>query len=186
MFSINIYVIIAISVVIIQWSSPKFKERTVQIEILTNEFYKEISKKTREVSVKDKTEILEDKTIIKRVPLTITVTNLKSATAPVVIGVYKSQYRFLYKEGRYKEYKFIPRGNEITVKIVDLSYGEYALAIYQDENSSGKVDKNALGIPKERYAFSNNFRPRMKAPTYNDCKFKYNSSSHIVSIKLIK
>jgi len=185
MFSINMYIIIAISIVIIQWCSPKLKDKTVQMEILSNEFYKEISIQINEELVKDKTEILEDKTIIKRVPLTITVTNLKSATAPVVIGVYKSQYRFLYKEGRIKEYKFIPRGNEITIKIVDLSYGEYALAIYQDENSSGKVDKNAFGIPKERYAFSNNFRPRMKAPTYNDCKFKYNSSSHIVSIKLI-
>ena len=43
MFSINMYIIIAISIVIIQWCSPKLKDKTVQMEILSNEFYKEIS-----------------------------------------------------------------------------------------------------------------------------------------------
>ena len=35
-----------------------------------------------------------------------------------------------------------------------LAFGTYALALFHDVNDNGKLDKNALGIPVEPYAFS--------------------------------
>ncbi len=120
------------------------------------------------------------------VPLTLIVKNLASPTAPVVVGIYNSQHRFLYKEGRLKEYTFTPKGNTLTALITDINYSEMAVAVYQDMNSNGKFDKNSLGLPKEGYAFSNNFKPRVKAPEYDDCKFRYDSLTHTVITSLIK
>jgi uncharacterized protein (DUF2141 family) len=119
-------------------------------------------------------------------PLMLTIRNLASSTAPVIVGIYKSKNRFLYKESRLKEYKVIPKGKTLSVCIRDVCYGEYAIAVYQDENSNGEFDKNFIGMPKERYAFSNNFRPKVKAPTYSDCKFNYDSTSSLVIMDLVK
>jgi uncharacterized protein (DUF2141 family) len=119
-------------------------------------------------------------------PLKLVIKNLSSPTAPVIVGIYKSDVKFLYKESRLKEYTFIPNGNELTIHITDVCYGEYAIAVYQDENSNGKFDKNFIGMPKEPYAFSNNFAPKIKAPSYDDCKFKYDSTANILVMTLIK
>jgi len=67
-----------------------------------------------------------------------------------------------------------------------LPYGELALAVYHDENNSGEIDKNMIGIPKERYAFSNNIKPTIKAPSFDDCKFSYSETSNTVKISLLK
>ena len=56
-------------------------------------------------------------------------------------------------------------------RIPDVPYGEYGVAIYQDENGNGKHDKNALGVPKEPYGFSNNARGRFGPAKWKDAKF---------------
>ena len=56
----------------------------------------------------------------------------------------------------------------------NLPEGEYALAIYQDENRNKILDKNLLGIPTEIYGFSNNARRTFSAPSFQEAKFKLN------------
>jgi uncharacterized protein (DUF2141 family) len=125
-------------------------------------------------------------TIAKRTPLTLIINNLASPTAPVIVGIYKSKYKFLYKESRLKEYKFTPKGKTLTVQITDINYGEIAIAVYEDMNSNGEFDKNFIGLPAEGYCFSNNFRPTVKGPDYDDCKFNYDSTTDAVTMHLIK
>ncbi len=38
----------------------------------------------------------------------------------------------------------------------DLPNGTYAIKLFHDANDNGALDTNLLGIPKERYGFSNN------------------------------
>ncbi|GHV31846.1 hypothetical protein AGMMS4952_21220 [Spirochaetia bacterium] len=44
----------------------------------------------------------------------------------------------------------------VTIVFKDLPKGAYAVSLYQDTNGNEKLDKNVLGIPKEKYGFSNN------------------------------
>lgn len=53
-------------------------------------------------------------------------------------------------------------------------------------NSNDQFDINSFRLPSEDYAFSNNFKPTLKAPDFDDCSFSYNSSTHTVTMKLIK
>ena len=124
--------------------------------------------------------------IASRTPLTLIIKNLASPTAPLIVGIYNSKYKFLYKEGRMKEYTFVPKGNTLTACITDINYGEIAVVIYQDMNSNGKFDKNFIGMPTEAYCLSNNYKPRLKAPDYDDCKFDYNSATTMITMNLIK
>ena len=119
-------------------------------------------------------------------PLVLVIKNLKSTSAPVVVGLYGVKNKFPDPKGQMKIYKFKPHGKELTAKIRNLKYGQYALAIYQDVNSSGKIDKNFIGIPTEGYAFSNNYKPTIKAPNFDDCKFDYNAKSNTVTMTMIQ
>lgn len=131
-------------------------------------------------------EVIEEEIVVKRKPLKLIIKQLASPTAPVIVGIYRSKHKFLSKESRLKEYTFIPKNHTLTVFISDIDYSEIAIAVYQDMNSNGQFDKNFLGLPKEGYAFSNNFKPTIKAPDYDDCKFNYDSTSCMISMNLIK
>ena len=82
-----------------------------------------------------------------------------------VFPVFGKQFKGIVKEveGKSQNYTFD-----------DLPEGEYALAIYQDENKNKILDKNILGIPTEIYGFSNNSRRTFSAPSFQEAKFKLN------------
>ena len=58
--------------------------------------------------------------------------------------------------------------------VFQLPYGWYAISVYHDENGNGKLDTNALGIPKERYGFSNNARGAFGKPDWDAVRFEIN------------
>ena len=117
-------------------------------------------------------------------------TNLKVEVQNV--RVFKGTvYITLYRPG-----KDFPGGNSVDDKQVNVGGrsvqalfsvepGDYAIAVYHDENSNGKMDKRMFGIPKEPYGFSNNFRPVMSAPRFSDCQFSVGDGNKVVRIKLL-
>jgi uncharacterized protein (DUF2141 family) len=125
-------------------------------------------------------------TVATRAPLTLVISNLASPTAPVIVGVYGTKNKFPYPKDQLKVYTFKPDSVLLTAMITDLPFGTYALAIYQDVNSNGKIDKNLIGIPTEPYAFSNNYKPTVKAPAFKNCQFEYNTSSNTMAMKMTK
>ncbi|GEM_PF-536122 len=64
--------------------------------------------------------------------------------------------------------------------------GEYTLSLYQDKNENLKLDKNFLGIPKERFGMSNNPHFGMKKPKYEEAKFTVTGPRTYFLIKLRK
>jgi len=125
-------------------------------------------------------------TAAKVIPLTLVINKLTSDTAPVIIGVYGTANKFPDPKDQLKEYKFKAHGKTLVAKINDLKLGTYALAIYQDVNSNGKIDKNLIGIPTEVYAFSNNYKPTVKAPSFDNCRFDYTAKNDTVTMNMIK
>ena len=51
--------------------------------------------------------------------------------------------------------------------------GDYGVTVFHDENGNGKFDMNWMGMPLEGYGFSNNIKPRFKAPDFDECTFNY-------------
>ena len=70
-------------------------------------------------------------------------------------------------------------------QVDELPFGNYAIAVYHDKNTNGKLDTNVLGIPKERYGFSNNARGRFGPASWNDSFFSFTADirEHKISIK---
>lgn len=122
--------------------------------------------------------------VSNRVPLKLSINKLSSTTAPIKIAVYNSNENFLVKEGRILEFVITPQGKKASTEITELEYGTYAIVVFQDMNSSGKMDKNSIGMPSEHYGLSNNFVPKLKKPTFDDCKFNYDEKNNFVNIDL--
>ena len=61
--------------------------------------------------------------------------------------------------------------------------GAYAVAVFQDENGNGRLDRNPLGLPTEPYAFSNDVG-RTSAPSYNSARIVLGLVRGVVTVRL--
>jgi uncharacterized protein (DUF2141 family) len=120
-----------------------------------------------------------------QIPLTITLKNLKTPTGPVEVTFYQEKNKFLSLTDIYKTYILKPNGTTFVAKIDDLPFGEYAIASFQDVNSDGVIDKNKIGIPKEPYAFSNNYKPKTRGPKFGECRFVYSKTENSIVMTML-
>ncbi len=116
--------------------------------------------------------------------LTIKISNIEKVQGNIKIGIFNSETNFLKEGFAIKNYYIKVEKNTATITISDLPKGEYAVSMYHDENSDNICNRNLVGIPKEAYGFSNNVKPVLSAPTFNECKFSFHESKTI-NIKLI-
>ncbi|TGE20534.1 DUF2141 domain-containing protein [Hymenobacter aquaticus] len=118
--------------------------------------------------------------------VSVVVTDLPSTKATVKLYFYNVKDNFL-KRGSYTLLKYVkPAGSRQITLPVDLPHGEWAVALTQDLNNNDLVDKNFMGIPTEPYAFSNNVRPKLAPPAFDECKFLVNGVSKVVTISMKK
>jgi uncharacterized protein (DUF2141 family) len=78
-----------------------------------------------------------------------------------------------------------PSGRTQRIAFPDLRPGLYAVVIFHDENDDSKLDKNALGLPTEGYAMSNNARGLMSAPAFRDTAVRIGDRDEVIRIKLV-
>jgi len=116
--------------------------------------------------------------------LTVTVHNIKSMEGTIEIGLFNTDGKFLERDQAYRGISVEINSSSETVVIENLPAGTYAISLYHDKNSNGICDRNFMGIPKEPYAFSNNFKPKFSAPNFEDCSFDI-ASDHSLTIELI-
>lgn len=116
--------------------------------------------------------------------LTVTIHNIKSIEGTLEIGLFNNGDRFMEEGQAYKSVSVDVENESETFVIKNLPKGDYAISLYHDKNANGQCDRNFIGIPKEPYAFSNNYRPKFSAPSYKDCQFDLNSDKSI-KIELI-
>ncbi|CAG5007275.1 hypothetical protein DYBT9275_04010 [Dyadobacter sp. CECT 9275] len=116
------------------------------------------------------------------VTLSVTITNIRHVKGKLWIAIFRPNEKF---EGRPGIYRILPVAlhDQMQVKI-ELEPGKYALAVYHDLNGNNELDKNFIGIPKEPYGFSNNFRPRFSPPKFEDCAFDVAAAGNSITVKL--
>ncbi|HYG01547.1 MAG TPA: DUF2141 domain-containing protein [Chryseosolibacter sp.] len=100
--------------------------------------------------------------------LEVTVQNLKNDQGDIRIGIFQED-KFL-KDAVFGKIKKASKG-KVVVQFTDLPPGEYALSVIHDENSNQELDSNAVGIPKEGFAFGNNSTGFFGPPSFENAKF---------------
>ncbi|SHH03844.1 Uncharacterized conserved protein, DUF2141 family [Flavobacterium micromati] len=113
-----------------------------------------------------------------QVTINVEVNGLKNNKGQVMIGIYNSEKTFLEKT--FRGNVALIKNNKATATFANMPAGEYAISVFHDENSNGKLDVNFMGIPKEEYAASNGAKGFMGPPKYIDAMFKANENKMIV------
>lgn len=62
---------------------------------------------------------------------------------------------------------------------IGLPPGRYVLKSFADENGNGKLDTNLVGLPTERYGFSNDAKGRMGPPAFDAAAVPLDADSSI-------
>lgn len=109
--------------------------------------------------------------------LTVKISDINQGKGHVMVGLYSGAEAF--SQGKTSFGTRVKADNEQEqVVFKDLPAGEYAIKIYQDENSNQKLDFNFIGIPKEGYGYSNNVG-RFGRPKYQEAKFTVEEKTEI-------
>jgi len=105
--------------------------------------------------------------------ITVEVFGISEIEGQISIGLHKDEASFPNKGEVFMGAKVKVTGNTISYTFRDVPYGTYAVGLYHDSNSNGKLDRNLMGIPTEGYAFSNNrFGIFGKPPKFKAASFE--------------
>ena len=117
--------------------------------------------------------------------LIINIPDIKENGGNIELGLYNNpeswlseteQYRILYRDV----------DSEIEIIVIDsLPPGWYAISLMHDLNGNGEMERNFIRYPKEPFAFSNNIKPLLSAPGFDDCKFYFSGETKEMKIKLL-
>jgi len=77
------------------------------------------------------------------------------------------------------------QGGRATAACTNVPPGTYALSFFHDENSNTNFDLNWAGLPAEGYGFSNNFKPKLRAPKFNEVSFTVGSEPIRMSLECL-
>lgn len=108
----------------------------------------------------------------------LTITNLRNDKGFVLVSLFKEGAGFPDEgEKAFRKDKVTIINKRAVIIFPNLPTGSYAISILHDENNDLKMNKNALGIPKEGYGFSNNVTGAFGPPSYNRAKFSHRDNS---------
>ena len=116
--------------------------------------------------------------------LVVNVQNIRHHTGQIRVGLYKPCTGFPTGCKPLVSHQVDVTGNTARITF-SVKPGDYAVALFHDVNGNGQLDKKMFGIPKEPYGFSNNFRPSLSGPSFDDCRVRVDESEKKISIKLI-
>jgi uncharacterized protein (DUF2141 family) len=76
----------------------------------------------------------------------------------------------------------------VTCRFSDVAEGTYAVSIGHDLNGNKRVDTNFIGLPTEQWGVSNNARPSMRAPRFDEAAFKVAADAKevVIDVKVAK
>ena len=116
--------------------------------------------------------------------LTVVINGLENETGDVRMGLFNSEESFKGQGKKFRGAIIKPEKKKAIWEIIDLPYGIYAIKVFHDEDQDDEIDKK-FGIPSEGFGFSNSPNIFLGPPNFEKTKFRFNTDSMKIEIKLI-
>lgn len=118
--------------------------------------------------------------------LQLEIDNIRNHKGTVIVSIFNHEKDFKAMNDNYHTLlSFKPDGRAKKVRFNNFPAGTYGIVIFHDENKNTDLDINALGLPKEGYAFSNNVG-KYDVPTFSEAAFQHlRGRASVQKIKLI-
>ena len=119
------------------------------------------------------------------VKLYVDVSGIRSATGLIAVTLYADDSkRFLAKRGSLYVGRVPAKAPNTRVCIHLPSTGVYAFAVYHDEDANRKINRNAIGLPREGFGFSNNPPTFFSIPSFSRVRVSVPRSGASIGVKL--
>ncbi|MGB0681639.1 MAG: DUF2141 domain-containing protein [Magnetovibrionaceae bacterium] len=98
----------------------------------------------------------------------MTVTGVQEARGLVHVALYNKPADFPKADAKYRGLGVPAEAPATTVVVPDIPAGTYAAAAFHDENGNEEFDQGLLGVPLERFGFSNGAQAFLSAPDFSE------------------
>ena len=117
--------------------------------------------------------------------LIVQVARLRSSKGEVAVTVYPSDpKRFLAPRGKLLRVR-TKADAPVTQACFYLPKPDaYAVAVYHDINANRDFDRNAVGLPVEGFAFSNDAPSKVGVPTFQDARFTAKPGDTVLRMRM--
>src|SRR5262245_14546357 len=117
--------------------------------------------------------------------IVVTITGFRNASGHARVALFNRETGFPDAESAAFR-RIVARIDRdlVAVRFNDVPFGEYAVSMYHDANDDAKLNKGRFGVPKEGYGVSNNVVHAMRAPTFEEARFRFDDSSYAVTINV--
>jgi uncharacterized protein (DUF2141 family) len=116
--------------------------------------------------------------------VTIRIENVQQARGMLRLGLYDAA---LYAKDNAEpvaaaDVKAV--AGETVITLHNVPPGTYAIEMFQDLNSNGKMDQNWFGYPLEPFGFSRDAKPHLHKPHFADVSFTVGQGENLQSLSL--
>jgi uncharacterized protein (DUF2141 family) len=105
--------------------------------------------------------------------LKVDVNGIRSSRGDIYVGIFNNSKNFLTPRGIYRWIKIKAKRGNVSCQFRHLPRGQYAVALFHDENANEKFDLTTMGFPKEGWALSGKVSG-LGMPEFKDCSFFVN------------
>ena len=105
--------------------------------------------------------------------LTVKIAGIQNREGELGVALFNNKDSYLLNLPNAYELKWVAlKPDESSLEIIfdSIPSGEYAVAVFHDENSNKRVDQNQQGFPREGVGFSNNKKIVLHAPSFEQCE----------------
>lgn len=106
--------------------------------------------------------------------LEVIVENVSSNEGRMMVALFNTKKNFT--SSPWKGEKPSALKGTMHVFFKDVPAGEYAIAVYHDENENLKMDSNLIGMPKEGYGFSNDAMGSFGPPSFEKALIRWSGA----------
>lgn len=110
--------------------------------------------------------------------LIVEVRGIRSMNGELGCAIFSGPAGFPREPSRAAQQDWQPvKGTTMSCRFGDLKPGRYAVAVTHDLNGNHRTDTNFFGIPTEQWGVSNNVRPSLRAPRFDEAEFGVTDAS---------
>ncbi|MBP1722027.1 MAG: hypothetical protein H6Q45_639 [Deltaproteobacteria bacterium] len=116
--------------------------------------------------------------------ITVRLTGFENDEKEVKMCICRSEDEYT---GKVKEYRTAsaPILNKKALWVFkDMPYGPYSIKAFHDQNGNNRLDTNFMGMPTERYGFSNHADGRFGLPPFSQTVITLNAPEAVIDINL--
>jgi len=116
--------------------------------------------------------------------LKVAISGMKNEKGDVKVALFNSKENFEGSGPAFRSARAEVKHGRSECEFSGVPFGIYALKVFHDENGNGKLDKNSMGQPRERYGFSNNARNTFGPAGFDQAKFFFKKTDMTVNISV--